>query len=65
MPEIIRSETTHTIVLYLIVEVVDQYAKNEWPSPTIKELSTKIGYSEEMILESLEYGQIEPISILQ
>ncbi|MBM7097244.1 MULTISPECIES: hypothetical protein [Alteribacter] len=66
MTEIVRNQTIYDSVLYLIVETVTHYAENEWPSPSIEQLSDKIGYSEELILESLEYGElIEPVGLLQ
>ncbi|MFA9556015.1 hypothetical protein ACERII_01725 [Evansella sp. AB-rgal1] len=65
MTNVVQSKTIHNCVLYLILEIVALYKRNEWPSPTIRELSHKIGYSEETILESLEFGKIEPVSILQ
>ncbi|MDQ0256213.1 hypothetical protein J2S74_003631 [Evansella vedderi] len=65
MSDNFRKETTYNLVLLLTVEAVSLYAQNEWPSPTLKEISSKIGYSEEMILESLEFGKLEPVGILQ
>lgn len=65
MPAYLQSVTTYDLVLYLVIEVVAQHMENEWPSPTIEQLSNITGYSEEMILESLEYGKFEPVSILQ
>ncbi|GEL08289.1 hypothetical protein [Salisediminibacterium halotolerans] len=46
----------YTEVLHRIVDIVTDYAYNDRPSPTIKQLSVKTGYSEEVILESMEYG---------
>ncbi|WP_026689356.1 hypothetical protein [Alteribacter aurantiacus] len=66
MTECIRNQTIYDSVLYLITETVALYAENEWPSPSIEQLSDTIGYSQEIILESLEFGElIEPAGLLQ
>jgi len=65
MMETIREKTTHDMILSLIVEVVWKYAENNQPSPTIKDLSNHLGFSEELILESLEFGHMKPASLLQ
>ncbi|WP_096188507.1 hypothetical protein [Evansella halocellulosilytica] len=62
---IVKSHSIYNIVLFLVVEVVARHRQNKWPSPTIKQLANKTGYSEETILESLEFGSIEPVSFLQ
>lgn len=64
MSEMIREKTTHDYILFLITKVVANYQENNLPSPTISQLSTQIGVSEELILESLEFGQMEPVSLL-
>ena len=45
--------------------MVAKYQSKAYPSPTIEELSNHTGYSQETILESMEFGNIEPVSILQ
>lgn len=65
MPAYFQNLATYDMVLFLVIEVVDLHTENEWPSPTIEQLSHITGYSEEFILESLEYGTCEPVSILQ
>lgn len=60
-----REMTTHDYILSLVIKIVEEYEEKEWPSPTIAELSHQIGVSEELILESLEYGVLEPVSLLQ
>ncbi|UTR09505.1 hypothetical protein MM300_16625 [Evansella sp. LMS18] len=65
MSEYIQNEAPYDEVLSLIVEIVAECESSECPSPTLGELSNQIGYSEELILESLEYGNLEPVSILQ
>ncbi|SDN39798.1 hypothetical protein [Alkalicoccus daliensis] len=52
-------------VLHLVLEAVSDHAVQNRPSPTIKQISMQIGHSEETILESLEYGMLEQVSILQ
>ncbi|MGJ9383321.1 hypothetical protein [Salipaludibacillus sp. CF4.18] len=65
MPQFVRKTSTYDLVLIRVVEVVTDYVRKEWPSPTIRQLSSKIGYSEEVILESIEFGTIEPATLLQ
>ncbi|MBU9724078.1 MULTISPECIES: hypothetical protein [Bacillaceae] len=65
MDQSIQQESIHNLVLLLIVEILAQYERNAWPSPTIRDLSLKIGYPEETILESIELGRLEPVSLLQ
>ncbi|PYZ98543.1 hypothetical protein CR205_08140 [Alteribacter lacisalsi] len=67
MTFIVSDKTTiYDSVLYLVVETLAHYAENEWPSPSIEQLSDKTGYSEELILESLEFGETgEPPGLLQ
>ncbi|MCR6096635.1 hypothetical protein HXA34_09220 [Salipaludibacillus agaradhaerens] len=65
MVQMTRTDSTHNVVLFLVTTVINDYVKNEWPSPTIKQLSSKIGYSEEAILESMEFGTIERVPLLQ
>lgn len=52
-------------VLHLVLEAVSDYAVHDRPSPTIKQLSLQIGHSEETILESLEYGIPDHVTIMQ
>lgn len=59
MTQLIREESNYQCILFSIVEILTAHAKNEWPSPTIKQLSYRTGYSEEIILESLEFGTLE------
>jgi len=61
MTQIIRDDTNHYhhFILLLVVKILTNHAKNEWPSPTIEQLSYKTGFSEESILESLEFGKPE------
>ncbi|WP_096434747.1 hypothetical protein [Alteribacter populi] len=66
MTEIVQNQTIYNSVLSLIVEALKYYAQNEWPSPSIEQLSDRIGYSEELILESMEFGEVEePDGLLQ
>ncbi|UCZ54641.1 hypothetical protein LGQ02_07785 [Bacillus shivajii] len=65
MAKLKRSHSIHDIVLFLVTEVVSTHKQNKMPSPTIHQIANKIGYSEETILESLEFGKIEPVSLLQ
>ncbi|SDY58008.1 hypothetical protein SAMN05421736_102322 [Evansella caseinilytica] len=65
MDELIRSDSIHDFILLLINEVLARYKQNAWPSPTIQDLSRQLGYSEEMILESLEFGNLPSVGILQ
>ncbi|UTR14520.1 hypothetical protein MM221_18490 [Salipaludibacillus sp. LMS25] len=65
MIQMTRTTSSHNVVLFLVIKVIDDYVKNDWPSPTIKQLSSKIGYSEETILESMEFGTIERVPLLQ
>ncbi|PYZ94385.1 hypothetical protein CR194_02305 [Salipaludibacillus keqinensis] len=65
MTQLVREEENHHFILFLVEEVLTVHAKNEWPSPTIKQISYKIGCSEESILESLEFGTFEPVTLLQ
>ncbi|TMW73717.1 hypothetical protein [Alteribacter natronophilus] len=61
-----QKSTIYDSVLYLIAELLNHYAENEWPSPSIEQLSDQTGYSEELILESLEFGEMEePAGLLQ
>lgn len=65
MPQFVREQPTHNNVLFRVVEVVADYERKNCPSPTISQLSTKIGYPEETILESMEFGKVEPVTLLQ
>ncbi|QKS70990.1 hypothetical protein FLK61_30185 [Paenalkalicoccus suaedae] len=65
MPDFQETFSFHSSVLYLVLEIVRDHAQKEWPSPTIRQLSFRIGYSEETILESIEFGTTEPATILQ
>ncbi|WP_416149584.1 hypothetical protein ACM26V_00895 [Salipaludibacillus sp. HK11] len=67
MTQIVREYATpnHHFILLIVVKVLTDYAKNEWPSPTIEQLSYKTGYSEESILESMEFGTPARASLLQ
>ncbi|PRO66736.1 hypothetical protein C6I21_02070 [Alkalicoccus urumqiensis] len=51
-------------VLVHVLEVVQDFARQNRPSPTIRQLALCAGYSEELILESLEFGTVEPASLL-
>lgn len=65
MQQIVQNQLSYDFVLYLVTQVVSDHALNEWPSPTIEELSHRTGYSEETILESMEFAAIEPVTLLQ
>lgn len=64
MAESPRNILSHDYILSLIVEVVELYEENNLPSPTISEISTQLGISEELILESMEFGVLESANIL-
>ncbi|WP_280768359.1 hypothetical protein [Salipaludibacillus daqingensis] len=65
MSQFVHEQSHHHCILFLVVEILTAHAKNEWPSPTIKQLSNITGYSEESILESMEFGTSEPEFLLQ
>ncbi|MBU9714712.1 hypothetical protein [Evansella tamaricis] len=65
MENTLQHDTIYNNVLLLVIEVLVQYEQKELPSPTLKDLSSLIGYSEEIILESMELGNVEPESIIQ
>ncbi|SER48037.1 hypothetical protein [Salipaludibacillus aurantiacus] len=65
MQFIVRDQPAYNVILLLVTQVVATHERNDWPPPTIKELSYSTGYSEESILESLEFGNTEPVSLLQ
>ena len=61
----VESSFCYSDVLHLVIGIVTDYASKDRPSPTIRQLSCKTGYSEECILESLEYGKYESAILLQ
>ena len=65
MSKNIEVKTAHDLILTQIIELVWKYAAKNQPSPSISHLSVHSGFSEELILESLEYGKTKPVSILQ
>jgi hypothetical protein len=56
---------TYQSVLFLVLELLNEYERHKRPSPTIRQLASTLGHTEEIILESLEFGRIEPVSLLQ
>ncbi|PTL40445.1 hypothetical protein [Alkalicoccus saliphilus] len=56
--------SSYQSVFFLVIEVLNDYARHERPSPTIQQLAARTGHSEEKILESLEFGSISPKSLL-
>lgn len=52
-------------LIHIVLDAVKEYANHNCPSPTIQQLAQLVGHSEEAILESLEFGQVEPVSIIQ
>lgn len=63
--QLIQEKSNYECILFSVIEILTAHAKNEWPSPTIKQLSYRTGYSEERILESMEFGILEPDFLLQ
>lgn len=55
----------HSVVLCHILHLVKQNASHHLHSPTIEELSSKTGYTEENILESMEFGHVSANTLLQ
>lgn len=55
----------HSIVLCHVVQVVNEKASQRFHSPTIEELSNRTGYTEENILESMEFGEVSANTLLQ
>lgn len=52
-------------VMPLILQVIKEHANHHKPSPTIRQLAVQVGHSEETILESLELGRVEQITLIQ
>lgn len=59
------SASVYQSVYCLVIEVLNDHARHERPSPTIRQLAVKTGHSEELILESLEFGSTGPVFLLQ
>ncbi|CAM3804764.1 hypothetical protein [Alkalicoccus chagannorensis] len=49
----------HETVLNRVLTIVCEYSQHDRPSPTITQLAQHVGCSEELILESLEFGRPE------
>lgn len=60
-----QSPNNYTEVLHHVIDIVTDYAHKNRPSPTIKQLAIQTGYSEECILESMEYGKYKHWMLLQ
>ncbi|AOM82697.1 hypothetical protein [Salisediminibacterium beveridgei] len=55
----------HSVVLCHILHVMKENANHHLHSPTIEELSSQTGYTEENILESMEFGHVPANTLLQ